>query len=149
MSAILNLLPDTSPPPSSHQPTPSGHAAPGGHRRSVGVVIMIGLVVVWAASSLLLGLRLVEVVLLGALLLPAFQTLVRRRPLGVLLLRDTASFARGWAGKLLVAGVLVAVPVSMVLGAVAATAGTGTTAGRHCSWSSSWRGATSPRVASS
>ena len=118
MSAIANLLPATSPPPSSDQPTPSGHAAPGGRRRRVGVVIMIGLVVVWAASSLLLGLRLVEVVLLGALLLPAFQTLVRRRPLRVLLLRDTASFARGWAGKLLVAAVLVAVPVSMVWASV-------------------------------
>ena len=29
--------------------------------------------------------------------------------------RDTASFARGWAGKLLVAAVLVAIPVEMVL----------------------------------
>ena len=32
-----------------------------------------------------------------------------------LLVRDTDSFARGWAGKLLVAAVLVAVPVTMVL----------------------------------
>ena len=49
---------------------------------------------------------------------PAFHTLVRRRPLRMLLLRDTASFAHGWAGKLLVAAVLVAIPVGMVLTSV-------------------------------
>ncbi|MGI8457192.1 MAG: serine hydrolase domain-containing protein [Propionibacteriaceae bacterium] len=66
----------------------------------------------------LLGFGLVGVVLLGVLLLAAFHTLVRRRPLRELLLRDTALFAHGWMGKLLVAGVLVAVPVSMVLTSV-------------------------------
>ena len=79
---------------------------------------MIGLVVFWALSGLLLGLGLLGVVLLGALLLAAFHTLVQRRPLRALLLRDTASFAHGWAGKLLVAAVLVAVPVAMVLTSV-------------------------------
>ena len=79
------------------------------------MVIGIGLVVLWAVSSLLLEPGWVGVVLLGALLLAAFHTLVQRRPWRALLLRDTASFARGWAGKLLVAAVLVAVPVAMVL----------------------------------
>ena len=82
------------------------------------VVIGIGLVVLWAVSSLLLELGWVGVVLLGALLLAAFHTLVQRRPWRALLLRDTASFAHGWAGKLLVAAVLVAVPVAMVLTSV-------------------------------
>ena len=82
------------------------------------VVIGIGLVVLWAVSSLLLEPGWVGVVLLGALLLAAFHTLVQRRPWRVLLLRDTASFARGWAGKLLVAAVLVAIPVAMVLTSV-------------------------------
>ena len=39
----------------------------------------------------------------------------RRRLLGVLLARDTATFARRWPGKLLVAAVLIAIPVTMVL----------------------------------
>jgi CubicO group peptidase (beta-lactamase class C family) len=82
------------------------------------VVVGIGLVVLWVLSSVLLGLGLVGVVLLGALLLAAFHSLVRRRPLRVLLLRDTASFAHGWAGKLLVAAVLVVIPVTMVLASV-------------------------------
>jgi len=79
---------------------------------------MTGLVVFWALSGVLLGLGLLGVVLLGALLLGAFHILIRRRPLGVLLLRDTTSFAHGWAGKLLVAAVLVAVPVAMVMTSV-------------------------------
>ena len=82
MSPTLNLLPDTPTSPSSDQPPPSGRAAPGGRRR-VEVVVGIGLVVLWAVSSFLLGLGLVGVVLLGALLLAAFHTLVRRRPLRV------------------------------------------------------------------
>ena len=117
MSATLNQLPDTPTSPSSDQPPPSGRATPGDRRR-VEVVIGIGLVVLWAVSSLLLELGWVGVVLLGALLLAAFHTLVQRRPWRVLLLRDTASFAHGWAGKLLVAAVLVAVPVAMVLTSV-------------------------------
>ena len=39
-------------------------------------------------------------------------------PPAALLLRDTASFAHGCAGKLLVAAVLVAVPVAMVMTSV-------------------------------
>jgi CubicO group peptidase (beta-lactamase class C family) len=81
----------------------------------VELVAGIGLVAVWAVSSSLLGLGLVGVVLPGVLLLAAFHTLVRRRPLRTLLVRDTAGLARGWTGKLLVAAVLVAVPATMVL----------------------------------
>ena len=117
MSATLNQLPDTSLPPSSDQSPPSGRATPARRRRSE-VVVGIGLVALWAVSSSLLGLSLVGVVLLGVLLLAAFQTLVQRRPLRALLLRDRASFAHGWAGKLLVAAVLVAVPVAMVMTSV-------------------------------
>ena len=75
----------------------------------------IGLLALWAVSGFLFELAFVEVVLLGALLLAAFQTLVRRRPLRTLLVRDTASFARHWWGKLLVAAVLVALPAAMVV----------------------------------
>ena len=82
------------------------------------VVVGLGLVVLWAVSSLLLELGWVGVVLLAALLLAAFHTLVRRRPVRALLLRDTATFAHGWAGKLLVAAVLVAIPATMVLTSV-------------------------------
>ena len=114
MSPTLNLLPATPTSTSSDQPPPSGRATPA-NRRRMEVVVGIGLVAGWAASGSLLGLGLVGVVLLGALFLAAFHSLVRRRPLRALILRDTASFAHGWAGKLLVAGVLVAVPVTMVL----------------------------------
>ena len=41
-----------------------------------------------------------------------------RRRLRALLARDSATFARGWAGKLLVVAVLITVPVAMVLGSV-------------------------------
>jgi CubicO group peptidase (beta-lactamase class C family) len=81
----------------------------------VEVTVGLGLVALWAVSGFLFGLGLLGAVLLGVLLLAAFHILVRRRPLRVLLLRDTASFAHGWAGKVLVAAVLVAVPVAMVL----------------------------------
>ena len=81
------------------------------------VVIGIGLVVLWAVSGSCSN-RDGWVVLLGALLLAAFHTLVRRRPCAAAARRDTASFAHGWAGKLLVAVVLVAVPVAMVLTSV-------------------------------
>ena len=73
------------------------------------------LLAVWVVSGSLLGLDFVVVLLLGVLLLAAFQTLVRRRPLRTLLVRDTASFAHGWRGRLLVAAVLVAIPATMVL----------------------------------
>jgi hypothetical protein len=148
MSATLNQLPDTTTSPSPDQLPPSGRARPGDRRR-LEVAIGIGLVVLWAVSSLLLEPGWVGAVLLGALLLTAFHILVQRRPWRVLLLRDTASFAGGWAGKLLVAAVLVAVPVAMVMVSVGggAMAGTRTTAGRRCSCSSSWPGATPPHVA--
>ena len=80
MSATLNQLPDTATSPSSpDQPSPSGRATPRDRRRRE-VVVGIGLVVLWAVSGLLLELGLVGVVLLGALLLAAFHTLVQRRP---------------------------------------------------------------------
>jgi CubicO group peptidase (beta-lactamase class C family) len=75
----------------------------------------IGVVAVWLVSGSLLGLGFLGFVLLGVPLLAAFQILVRRRPLRSLLVRDTASFAHGWAGKLLVAAILVAIPATMVL----------------------------------
>ncbi len=78
----------------------------------------IGLLAVWAVSGFLFELAFVEVVLLGVLLVAAFQTLVRRRPVRTLLVRDTASFARHWWGKLLVAVVLVALPAAMVVTSV-------------------------------
>jgi CubicO group peptidase (beta-lactamase class C family) len=115
MSPTQNLLPDTPTPPPSNQPPPSGRPAPVGRRRMVEAVAGIGLVAVWLVSGSLLGLGFLGVVLLGVLLLAAFQTLVRRRPLRTLLVRDTASFAHSWAGKLLVAAVLVAIPATLVL----------------------------------
>jgi CubicO group peptidase (beta-lactamase class C family) len=114
MSPTQSLLPNPPPPLSSNQPPPTARPAAGGRRRIVEVIAGIGLIAAWAVSGPLLGLSFVGVVLLGVLLLAAFQTLVRRRPLRRLLVRDTASFASGWAGKLLVATVLVAVPASMV-----------------------------------
>jgi CubicO group peptidase (beta-lactamase class C family) len=59
------------------------------------------------------------------------HTPVRRRRLRTLLARDTASFARHWWGKLVVAAVLVGLPVSMVV-----TSLTGSRYGRYAddSW---------------
>ena len=93
MSPTLNMLSDTPTPPASDQPSPSGHTTPGS-RRPKEVVVGLGLVILWAVSSLLLELGWLVVVLLAALLLAALHTLVRRRPLRMLLLRDTASFAQ-------------------------------------------------------
>jgi CubicO group peptidase (beta-lactamase class C family) len=115
MSPTQNLLPDTSTPLSSNQPPPSGRLASGGRRRMLEVVAGIGVVAVWLMLGSLLGLGFVGVVLLGVLLLAAFQTLVRRRPLRTLLVRDRVSFARRWPGKVLVAATLVAIPATMVL----------------------------------
>ncbi len=115
MSPSQNLLSSTTTPLSSNQPPPSGRPAAGGRRRMVEVVAGIGLVAAWLVLGFLLGLGFVGVVLLGVLLLAAFQTLVRRRPLRTLLARDTAWFAHGWAGKLLVAAVLLVIPATMVL----------------------------------
>jgi CubicO group peptidase (beta-lactamase class C family) len=118
MSPSQSLLPNTPTPLSSNQPPPSGRPTPGSRRR-VEVVAGIGLVAVWLVLGFLLGLGFVGFVLLGVLLLAAFQTLVRRRSLRRLLVRDTASFAHSWAGKLLVTAVLFAIPATMVLFSVA------------------------------
>lgn len=108
------LLPDPATPVLSNQPSPSGRL-PSEPGRRLEVVAGIALVAVWLGLGSLLGLGFVDVVLLGVLLLAAFQILVRRRPVRTLLVRDTASFARGWAGKLLVAAVLILIPAAMVL----------------------------------
>ena len=83
-------------------------------RRLVTVGAGIGLGAVWLILGALLELGVVGHLLTGALLLAVFQSLVRRRPLRTLLARDTATFARRWPGKVLVAAVLVLAPVSMV-----------------------------------
>ena len=72
------------------------------------------LAVVWIGLGLVLSLGLVPFLLLGAPLLVLFQ-LVRRQPLRRLWSRDADSFAHGWAGKLLVAAVLVVLPMVMLL----------------------------------
>ena len=72
------------------------------------------LAVVWIGLGLVLSLGLVPFLLLGAPLLVLFQ-LVRRQPLRRLWSRDADAFARGWAGKLLVAAVLVVLPTVMLL----------------------------------
>ena len=80
MSPTQNLLLDT-PTPRSRATSHPGPTAPApGRRRRIEVVAGIGLVAAWAVSGFLLELGFVEVVLLGVLLLAAFQTLVRRRP---------------------------------------------------------------------
>jgi CubicO group peptidase (beta-lactamase class C family) len=115
MPSTQNLLPDTPTPPPSNQPLPSSRPASVGRRRIVEAAAGIGVVAAWLVSGYLLGLGFLGLVLLAVPLLAAFHILVRRRPLRTLLVRDTASFARGWAGKLLVAAVLVAMPATMVL----------------------------------
>jgi hypothetical protein len=117
MSPTRNLLPGTPTSLSSDQPPLSGHHASIGSPR-MEVVAGIGLVAAWLILSPLLELGTVVVVLLGVLLLTAFQTLIRRRPMRSLLVRDTASFARGWPGKLLVFAVVIIIPATMVLSSV-------------------------------
>lgn len=114
MSPTPDLVLDPPTDRASAPSPPSGRVAPG-RRRILRAVAGIGLVVVWLASGPLLGLGTEGVVVLGVLLLAGFQTLVRRRPLRSLLVRDTASFSRGWAGTPLVAVVLLAIPATMVL----------------------------------
>ena len=70
----------------------------------------VGLVVAWLLLGSVLGLGFVGFLLLGVPLLVAYQALVSRRPVRMLVARDTATFARRWPGKLLVAVVLVAHP---------------------------------------
>ncbi|MEV6494628.1 serine hydrolase domain-containing protein, partial [Actinoplanes sp. NPDC051633] len=115
MSSTQNLLPDTPTPAPSNQPLPSVRPASVGRRRIVEAAAGIGVVAAWFVSGYLLGLGFLDLVLLAVPLLAAFHILVRRRPLQTLLVRDTASFAHGWAGKLLVAAVLIAIPATMVL----------------------------------
>ena len=83
-------------------------------RRLVTVGAGIGLVVVWLVLGALLELGFVGHLLTGVLMVAVFQSLVRRRPLRTLLARDSATFARRWPGKVLVAVVLVAIPTWMV-----------------------------------
>ena len=72
------------------------------------------LVLVWIGLGLILSVGLVPFLLIGAALLVLFQ-LARRQPLRRLWARDTDSFARRWAGKLLVAAVLIVIPTVMLL----------------------------------
>jgi CubicO group peptidase (beta-lactamase class C family) len=75
------------------------------------------LAVVWIGVGLILSVGLVPFLLIGAALLVLFQ-LARRKPLRALWARDTDSFARGWAGKSLVAAVLLVIPTVMLLQSV-------------------------------
>ena len=84
-------------------------------RRLVTVCAGIGLVVVWLTFGALLELGFVGHLLTGVLTVALFHSVVRRRPLRTLLARDSATFARGWPGKVLVAAILVTIPTSMVL----------------------------------
>ena len=80
MSPTENLLLPTPTHLSSAQLPPSGPLVSGRrHRILVGVTAM-ALVAAWLVSGPLLGLGFAGVLLLGVLLLAAFQTLVRRRP---------------------------------------------------------------------
>ena len=118
MSPTENLLLPTPTHLSSAQLPPPGPLVSGRrHRILVGVTAM-ALVAAWLVSGPLLGLGFAGVLLLGVLLLAAFQTLVRRRPWRALLVRDADSLAHSWVGKVVVAVVLVLVPAAMVLSSV-------------------------------
>ena len=84
------------------------------HRRLITVGSGIGLVVVWLALGALLGLGFVGYLPTGVLMVAVFQSLVRHYALRRLLARDSATFARRWPGKVLVAVALVAIPAWMV-----------------------------------
>ncbi len=118
MSPTENLLLDT-PPPSSPDRPAFGPRAPGRDHRVMKAVIGAGLVGVWLLSGPLLGVGFVGVVLVGVVLLTALQTVLLRRPVRSLLVHDTASFARGWVGKVSVVATLFVVPVAMLLPSVA------------------------------
>ena len=94
MSPIQNLHPRHDHTAPVHHPTLRSPRPRPPHAHGGGAVAGIGLVALWLVSGFLFELGSFVVVLLGVLLLAAFQTLVRRRPLRTLLVRDTASFAR-------------------------------------------------------
>ena len=119
MTATQNVLLDTPTQHSSAQPPPSGGRPLGRRHRTLQVVAGVVLVGAWLLSGPLLGLGFVSVVALGVLLVAVFQILVRRRPLRSLLVRDTASFAHSWVGKVTVAVILIVIPAAMVLSSVA------------------------------
>src|SRR3954447_1998016 len=98
----------TTPPPAP------GQRAFNRRRHVAKVVAGVSLVAVWLVLGFILALGLVHFLLLGILMTAAFQTLVWRRPLRTLMERDTATFAKRWPGKSLVAAVLVFIPASMV-----------------------------------
>ena len=116
MSPTKSLVPNTTTPLAPNQSAASGRPELARLRpRLLVVVAGVGLVTAWLVLGFLFGLGFVGLVLLGVLLLAAFQTLVRRRSLRTLLAHDTASFAHGRAGKVLVAAVLIVIPATMVL----------------------------------
>ncbi len=122
MSITQNAFPDTHTRPSADRPPPSAPPARDGRsrrRNMLEVVAAIGLVATWLALVILLEVGFIGAAMVGVLVPAAFATLVRRQPLRTLLVRDTASFARGWPGTVLVAAVLIALPVAMVLSSVA------------------------------
>ena len=82
------------------------------------MVVGLGLVVLWAVSSPCSGWDWLVSCCWGRCCSWRSTPWSGAGPCGSLLLRDTASFAHGWAGKLLVAAVLVAIPVAMVLTSV-------------------------------
>ncbi len=115
MSPTQNLLPDTRMPLSSERSLPSGRPAPSGRRRVSEAFVGAGLAAIWLLLGLMSWLGFLGLVLLGVLLLAAFQVLVRRRSPRTLLGRDSLGFARGRPGKVLTAAVLIGIPVTMVL----------------------------------
>jgi CubicO group peptidase (beta-lactamase class C family) len=92
------------------------HHAPDALERGARRVVLeyAVLAVVWIGLGLILSVGVLPFLLIGVPLLVLFQ-LVRRQPLRTLWARDTDSFAHWWAGKLLVAAVLIILPTVMLL----------------------------------
>jgi CubicO group peptidase (beta-lactamase class C family) len=90
-----------------------GHS--GRHQRLLEIGVVVALTVAWVAVGSVLGAGF------SALLPPAVAVVllvhlaVRRRKLRTAFGRDSASFARRWPGKVLVAAVLLAIPAAMTL----------------------------------